>query len=232
MLTLLTEAGLGATFRLLTTGHIAQDPLHAHAASLLSRDTPSVADTPLLTGFEAAGSRRNPMPSRATRPARACLPHDRGGPDARTGAGTAAQRCRLGEFAGYNAGADRSQGRITVTRAGTISAGRLGWAKGGARNPRGGGSPYPGAAAACWSRTCSIWRWPPATARPPAVGVGGGHRPMPRGSPRAGLSLVAHKLTDRGHRCPPSSELVRSSPRAASPGCTACGPQRGFGPVK
>jgi len=60
MLTLLTEAGLGATFRLLTTGHIAQDPLHAHAASLLSRDTPSVADTPLLTGFEAAGISSQP----------------------------------------------------------------------------------------------------------------------------------------------------------------------------
>ncbi|MBF9060327.1 hypothetical protein HKCCSP123_14170 [Rhodobacterales bacterium HKCCSP123] len=55
MLTLLTEAGLGATLRLLTTGQIDEDPLHAHAASLLSREAPPVADGPLLARFEAAG---------------------------------------------------------------------------------------------------------------------------------------------------------------------------------
>jgi hypothetical protein len=54
MLTLLGEAGLGVTFRLLTTGNIASEPLHAHAAGLLSRGRPPVADGPLLARFAAA----------------------------------------------------------------------------------------------------------------------------------------------------------------------------------
>jgi hypothetical protein len=54
MLTLLIEAGLGPTFRLLTTGQIAQEPLHAHAASLLSRSPDPVEDAPLLARFAAA----------------------------------------------------------------------------------------------------------------------------------------------------------------------------------
>jgi len=54
MLTLLTEAGLGVTFRLLTTGEIEAEPLHAHAATLLSRDTTPVADELLLPRFADA----------------------------------------------------------------------------------------------------------------------------------------------------------------------------------
>ena len=54
MLTLLSEAGLGITFRLLTTGHIAADPLHAHAARLLSRERPPVAEAAVLDRFAAA----------------------------------------------------------------------------------------------------------------------------------------------------------------------------------
>jgi hypothetical protein len=54
MLTLLTEAGLGATFRLLTTGEIAAEPLRAHAAALLARETPPVAEAALLARFAAA----------------------------------------------------------------------------------------------------------------------------------------------------------------------------------
>jgi len=54
MLTLLTEAGLGVTFRLLTTGEIEAGPLHAHAATLLSRETADVADAVLLARFAAA----------------------------------------------------------------------------------------------------------------------------------------------------------------------------------
>ena len=54
MLTLLTEAGLGTTFRLLTTGEIDAEPLHAHAARLLSREAAPVADADLLPRFTAA----------------------------------------------------------------------------------------------------------------------------------------------------------------------------------
>ena len=54
MLTLLTEAGLGTTFRLLTTGEIDAEPLHAHAARLLSREATPVADADLLPRFVAA----------------------------------------------------------------------------------------------------------------------------------------------------------------------------------
>jgi len=54
MLALLTEAGLGVTFRLLTTGEIAAEPLHAHAATLLSREGAPVADETLLAQFAEA----------------------------------------------------------------------------------------------------------------------------------------------------------------------------------
>lgn len=54
MLTLLTEAGLGVTFRLLTTGEIDAEPLRAHAATLLSRDAEPVPDADLLPRFAAA----------------------------------------------------------------------------------------------------------------------------------------------------------------------------------
>jgi hypothetical protein len=60
MLTLLTEAGLGVTFRLLTTGEIDDAPLHAHAAALLSRETPDVDDGAVLAGFAAAGLSTEP----------------------------------------------------------------------------------------------------------------------------------------------------------------------------
>ncbi|GAB5445338.1 hypothetical protein [Gymnodinialimonas sp.] len=52
--TFLSEAGLGVTFRLLTTGEIADEAIHAHAARLLSRDTVPVAESALLARFEAA----------------------------------------------------------------------------------------------------------------------------------------------------------------------------------
>lgn len=55
MLTLLTEAGLGVTFRLLTTGQIDEAPLHAHAATLLSRGTTPVPDDVLVAAFTRAG---------------------------------------------------------------------------------------------------------------------------------------------------------------------------------
>ncbi len=54
MLTLLTEAGLGVTFRLLTTGQIDAEPLHAHAAALLSQESAPVGDAALLARFAAA----------------------------------------------------------------------------------------------------------------------------------------------------------------------------------
>ncbi|NKX44575.1 hypothetical protein [Roseicyclus persicicus] len=60
MLTLLSEAGLGVTFRLLTTGEIDEAPLHAHAATLLSREAPPVADAAVLAGFAAAGISSEP----------------------------------------------------------------------------------------------------------------------------------------------------------------------------
>ncbi|ABD55898.1 hypothetical protein [Jannaschia sp. CCS1] len=52
--TFLAEAGLGVTFRLLTTGEISEDAIHAHAARLLSRDAAMVEDAALLARFEAA----------------------------------------------------------------------------------------------------------------------------------------------------------------------------------
>lgn len=52
--TFLSEAGLSVTFRLLTTGEIADEAIHAHAARLLSRDAALVGDDALLERFEAA----------------------------------------------------------------------------------------------------------------------------------------------------------------------------------
>ena len=52
--TFLSDAGLGVTFRLLTTGEIAEEAIHAHAARLLSRDTAMVETGALLERFEAA----------------------------------------------------------------------------------------------------------------------------------------------------------------------------------
>lgn len=54
MLTLLSEAGLGTTLRLLTTGEIDTDTLYAHAVSLLSQETGPVEDAALLARFAAA----------------------------------------------------------------------------------------------------------------------------------------------------------------------------------
>jgi len=54
MLTLLSEAGLGVTFRLLTTGEIDDAPLHTHAASLLSRERGPVHQSALVARFAAA----------------------------------------------------------------------------------------------------------------------------------------------------------------------------------
>lgn len=50
----LSEAGLGVTFRLLTTGEIADEAIHAHAVRLLSRDTTMVPDGALLERFALA----------------------------------------------------------------------------------------------------------------------------------------------------------------------------------
>lgn len=52
--TFLSEAGLSVTFRLLTTGEIAEEAIHAHAARLLSRDAVTVDDGALLARFAAA----------------------------------------------------------------------------------------------------------------------------------------------------------------------------------
>lgn len=52
--TLLVESGLSVTLRLLTTGEIDADAIHAHAARLLSHDTTQVPDTAMLNGFAEA----------------------------------------------------------------------------------------------------------------------------------------------------------------------------------
>lgn len=54
MLTLLSQAGLRATLRLLTTGEISDDVLRAHAADLLSRRSPDTAAHTLLPHFRQA----------------------------------------------------------------------------------------------------------------------------------------------------------------------------------
>ncbi|WP_224815500.1 hypothetical protein [Hasllibacter sp. MH4015] len=50
----LTEAGLGVTFRLLTTGAIPEDAIHAHAARLLSRGVSALPDDALIDRFATA----------------------------------------------------------------------------------------------------------------------------------------------------------------------------------
>jgi hypothetical protein len=60
MLTLLDDAGLPVTFRMLTTGHIADDVLHAHAARLLSQPRDPVPDAALLAAFTQAGISSEP----------------------------------------------------------------------------------------------------------------------------------------------------------------------------
>lgn len=50
----LSEAGLGVTFRLLTTGQIDDTEIHAHAARLLSRETAMLDNAVLLERFSAA----------------------------------------------------------------------------------------------------------------------------------------------------------------------------------
>jgi hypothetical protein len=54
MLTLLTEAGLPVTFRLLTSGQISDETIHAHAAALLSREGSPVEDAAVLARMAAA----------------------------------------------------------------------------------------------------------------------------------------------------------------------------------
>lgn len=54
MLTLLSEAGLPVTFRLLTSGQISDDTIHAHAAALLSREGSPVEDAAVLARMAAA----------------------------------------------------------------------------------------------------------------------------------------------------------------------------------
>lgn len=50
----LSEAGLGVTFRLLTTGQIADEEIHAHAARLLSREAVMVENSVVLEAFAEA----------------------------------------------------------------------------------------------------------------------------------------------------------------------------------
>jgi hypothetical protein len=52
--TLLEDAGLAVTFRLLTTGEIGQEPLADHAVTLLSRHETPVDDTDLIARFAQA----------------------------------------------------------------------------------------------------------------------------------------------------------------------------------
>jgi len=54
MLHLLDDAGLAATFRLLTTGDLPPDALRDHAALLLARPRPAVPDAALIARFDAA----------------------------------------------------------------------------------------------------------------------------------------------------------------------------------
>jgi hypothetical protein len=54
MLTLLSDAGLVATFRLLTTGDLPEAALHDHAVALLSRDGAPVPDAALVERFAEA----------------------------------------------------------------------------------------------------------------------------------------------------------------------------------
>jgi hypothetical protein len=54
MLTLLADAGLVATFRLLTTGDLPEAALHDHAVALLSRDGAPVPDAALVERFAEA----------------------------------------------------------------------------------------------------------------------------------------------------------------------------------
>lgn len=56
----LSEAGLRVTFHLLTTGQIAPEPIHAHAARLLSRDAQMVGAQDLLDQFAEAGISSQP----------------------------------------------------------------------------------------------------------------------------------------------------------------------------
>jgi hypothetical protein len=55
MLRLLSEAGLGVTLRLLTTGRIDSAALHAHAVTLLSHEARPVSEPALIARFAQAG---------------------------------------------------------------------------------------------------------------------------------------------------------------------------------
>ncbi len=59
-LRLLEDAGLGPTFRLLTTGRINADALHDHATRLLTEPGEPVTDEALLTAFAQAGISSQP----------------------------------------------------------------------------------------------------------------------------------------------------------------------------
>jgi hypothetical protein len=57
---LLDEAGIFATFRLLTTGDLPEGALHDHAVRLLSREAPAVDTAALVARFDAAGISTQP----------------------------------------------------------------------------------------------------------------------------------------------------------------------------
>ena len=58
--TLMEDAGLAVTFRLLTTGELAQEPLAAHAVTLLSQPEDPVTDDALIARFADAGVSSQP----------------------------------------------------------------------------------------------------------------------------------------------------------------------------
>lgn len=60
MLRLLSEAGLGVTLRLLTTGQIDSAPLETHALTLLSAETAPAPETAVIARFAVAGISTDP----------------------------------------------------------------------------------------------------------------------------------------------------------------------------
>ncbi len=56
----LRHAGLSVTFRLLTTGEVAAEPIHAHAADMLSNDTGPANEATLLAHFSEVGISSQP----------------------------------------------------------------------------------------------------------------------------------------------------------------------------
>ena len=58
--TLLQEAGISASFRLLTTGTLSDEMLRAHAEALMLTDTARAPDQTLIAAFESSRLRISP----------------------------------------------------------------------------------------------------------------------------------------------------------------------------